>query len=128
MSQHSSLRSKLKDVAQRSVLKRYERLKELEEKEKWKEEESVYGLPKLKVVKFKIKKEKAAKGEEVTPVAAGTPEAQGLKAPTGKDAPGAKAPAGKETPGKVPTGKDQAAKPGAQTAPKAAAKGKDQKK
>ena len=63
MSQHPSLRSSDKDKAHRSVLKRYERVKILKEKEKWKDEESVYGLPKVKIVKFKIKKEKTAAAE-----------------------------------------------------------------
>lgn len=60
MSQHPSLRSSDKDKAQRSVLKRYERVKILKDKEEWTEKDSVYKLPKLKVVKFKVKKEKAA--------------------------------------------------------------------
>jgi len=63
MSQHPSLRSKSKDAAHRSVLKRYERLKSLKEKEKWDEEKSVFGLPKVKVMKFKVKKEKPVEAE-----------------------------------------------------------------
>ena len=63
MSQHPSLRSKIKDAAQRSVLKRYERLKEMNEKELWDEEKPVYGLPKLKVIKYKFKKEKPAEAK-----------------------------------------------------------------
>ena len=63
MSQHPSLHSSDKDKAQRSVLKRYERVKILKEKEKWAEEDSVYKLPKIKIVKFKVKKEKAAVAE-----------------------------------------------------------------
>lgn len=65
MSQHPSLRISDKDKKQRSVLKRHERIKTLKEKEKWAEEEdSVYGLPKVKVTRFKIKKEKAAAAVE----------------------------------------------------------------
>jgi len=85
MSQHRSLRSKSKGSAHRSVLKRHERIKELKDKEKWDEEKSIFGLPKLKIIKFKIKKEKpveaeaAAEGAE-TAVASKTegakPEAQ----------------------------------------------------
>ncbi len=59
MSQHPSLRISDKDKKQRSVLKRHERVKILKEKEKWEEEDSVFGLPKVKVMRFKIKKEKA---------------------------------------------------------------------
>lgn len=60
MSQHPSLRISDKDKKQRSVLKRHERVKQLKEKEKWDEEDSVFGLPKVKITRFKIKKEKAA--------------------------------------------------------------------
>ena len=63
MSQHPSLRSSDKDKAQRSVLKRYERVKILKDKEKWTEKDSVYKLPKIKIVKFKVKKEKAVAAE-----------------------------------------------------------------
>lgn len=63
MSQHPSLRSSDKDKKHRSVLKRYERLKILKEKDIWKGDGSVFGLPKVKIVRFKIKKEKAAVAE-----------------------------------------------------------------
>ena len=59
MSQHPSLRSSDNDKKQRSVLKRYERISLLKDREKWKEDDSVFGLPKVKIVKFKVKKEKA---------------------------------------------------------------------
>ena len=72
MSQHPSLRSSDNDSKNRSVLKRYERISLLKDREKWKEEDSVFGLPKVKIVKFKVKKEKAvaetAEGE-VAPAA-----------------------------------------------------------
>jgi len=96
MSQHSSLRSKSKDAVHRSVLKRYERLKDLKDKEKWDEEDGVYGLPKQKIIKFKIKKEKAAKetvpGAEgaAAPAAGAAAPAKDAKAAPAKDA---KAPA-----------------------------------
>jgi len=59
MSQHPSLRSSDNDSKNRSVLKRYERISLLRDKEKWKEDDSVFGLPKVKIMKFKVKKEKA---------------------------------------------------------------------
>jgi small basic protein (TIGR04137 family) len=101
MSQHPSLRSSDKDKKQRSVLKRYERIKTLQDKEKWDEKkDSVFGLPKVKVTRFKIKKEKAAavEGAEtaegaVAGAAGAAPAAPGkeaLKAPAKE---GAKAPA-----------------------------------
>lgn len=64
MSQHPSLRSASKDKKHRSVLKRYERIAILKEKERWKDEESVYGLAKVKVQKFKVKKDKGGPEEE----------------------------------------------------------------
>jgi len=97
MSQHPSLRSSDKDKKQRSVLKRYERIKALEDKEKWDEKkDSVYGLPKVKVTRFKIKKEKAAAaaGEETAEGVAAAPGAAPAKdaaKPAAKE--GAKAPA-----------------------------------
>lgn len=81
MSQHPSLRSSDKDKKHRSVLKRYEKLKILKDKEKWKDGDSVFGLSKVKIVKFKIKKEKAAAAEGTEAAAA----APGAAAP----APGA---------------------------------------
>lgn len=85
MSQHPSLKSSDKNKAQRSVLKRFERVKILKDKELWKKEDSVYGLPKEKIVKFKVKKEKAAAAAE---------GAEGAAAPAaGAAAPAAKAPA-----------------------------------
>ena len=76
MSIHPSLSSKDKGKRSRSVLKRFERLKELWEKEKWKPGNSIFGLPKLKALRWKAKKaKKAAEAEAV--VGEGTPEAAG---------------------------------------------------
>ena len=61
MSQHPSLRSASKSKQHRSVLKRFERIKLLKDKEEWAEEEdSVFGLPKVKTLKLKASKGKAA--------------------------------------------------------------------
>lgn len=60
MSLHPSLSSGTKGKQHRSVLKRYERIKTLDEKGKWEDKDSIYRLPKLKIIKIKIKKEKAA--------------------------------------------------------------------
>ncbi|MBU0570766.1 MAG: small basic protein [Candidatus Omnitrophica bacterium] len=65
MTQHPSL--KLGDSAgkYRSVIKRHEKIKELVEKDRWDEEkDSVYKLPKVKRVKFKVKKTKGPAEEE----------------------------------------------------------------
>ena len=112
MSQHPSLRSSDKDKQQRSVLKRYERIKSLKDKEKWEEEkDSIFGLPKVKVTRFKIKKEKAAAAEGAEGAAAApgaTPGAPG--ATPGKEAPKT---GGKET-GKMPA-KDSGKAPATDT-------------
>lgn len=60
MSIHPSLSSAAKSKKIRSVLKRAERLKILMEKDKWEEGQSIYALPKIKTLRLKIKKEKAA--------------------------------------------------------------------
>lgn len=62
MSIHPSLSSKDTNK-QRSVLKRSERLRLMLEKGQWKEGDDVYGLPKIKTVRLKIKKVKAEKTE-----------------------------------------------------------------
>jgi len=41
----------------------------MQEKSKWKQGDSVYGLPKLKTLRIKIKKEKVEKAEAPTPEA-----------------------------------------------------------
>jgi len=95
MSQHPSLSSSDKGKQHRSVLKRYEKLRILKEKEKWDEKDSVFGLAKVKVIKFKIKKEKAAaaegaEGAVAAPGAAAAPAAGAVKAaPQAKTAPAA---------------------------------------
>ena len=89
MSMHPSLKATEKGKKQKSVLKRIDRVKSMLDKEKWKEGDDFYHLPKLKIVRIKIKKEKVEKAAE-----AGTPEAAAA-APAGKAAPQA-APA-KET-------------------------------
>jgi len=60
MSIHPSLGASTKNKRQKSVLKRAERLKIMLEKGTWHEGASVFGLPKIKTIRIKIKKEKAA--------------------------------------------------------------------
>ena len=58
MSLHKSLKTNL-NKNKRSVRKRYERLRSLILQKKWdKEHNSVFALPKEKIVRLKIKKEK----------------------------------------------------------------------
>lgn len=66
MSIHPSLRISEKGKKQRSVLKRTERIKMLQEKGEWKEGDPVFGLPKIKTVRIKIKKEKTTEKAEAT--------------------------------------------------------------
>lgn len=75
MSIHSSLRTAGKGKKHRSVLKRYERLRALKQKGLWDEEKSVLGIPKVKMQKLKVKKEKAVAAEGTAAPAAGKPAA-----------------------------------------------------
>ena len=83
MSIHSSLRAIGKGKKHRSVLKRYERLKELKDKHLWSEEKSVLGIPKVKQQKLKVKKEKpvAAEGAAAAPAAGAEKAAEAAPAP-----------------------------------------------
>ncbi len=97
MSIHPSLSSSEKHKKQRSVLKRTERLKVMAEKNQWKIGDDVFGLPKIKTLKIKIKKEKTAEkaaeaGAEATAAA------------------GAAAPAKEQSAGKAAAPKEQAKK------------------
>ena len=84
MSIHPSLAISEKDKKQRSVLKRSERLKSMAEKNNWKEGDNVFGLPKIKTLRIKVKKEKVEKAAETTAAAAPAPAA--AAAPAGKGA------------------------------------------
>jgi small basic protein (TIGR04137 family) len=78
MSLHPSLKTSKAGKKHRTVLKRYERLAALKEKGLIKNDDSVFGMPKLKIIKIKVKKEKAEekpKDEEVAVVAQAAPEA-----------------------------------------------------
>ncbi len=85
MSIHPSLTISEKDKKTRSVLKRVERIKQMHEKGDWKQGDAVYGLPKIKTLRIKIKKEKvekAATTEEGAPAAgAGAKDAKAAAAP-----------------------------------------------
>lgn len=75
MSQHPSLRSDRSGGHYRNVLKRWEKIRHLIEKDKWDaEEDSVFHLPKIKRIKLKIKKRKPAAEEEEAPEEAGVEE------------------------------------------------------
>jgi small basic protein (TIGR04137 family) len=77
MSIHPSLTISEKDKKTRSVLKRIERIRQMQEKGNWKQGDSVYGLPKIKSLRIKIKKEKVEKAATTTE--AGAPVVAGAK-------------------------------------------------
>ncbi|MDA0838138.1 MAG: small basic protein [Planctomycetota bacterium] len=64
MSIHRSLKSSGALSRQRSVLTRTERIKILEDHERWKEGDPVLGLPKVKVARVRLAKKKKEKAEE----------------------------------------------------------------
>ena len=64
MSQHTSLKVSSVGAKHRNVLKRHERIKKLQEIEKWQDRKSVLGLPKVKSLKIKVRKAKADKATE----------------------------------------------------------------
>lgn len=59
MSIHRSLKKRA--IKSKSVLKRYERLRKLIDKDKWQEGMSVFGLPKINPPKLKLSKPKDEK-------------------------------------------------------------------
>ena len=79
MSLHPSLKTSKAGKKHRTVLKRYERLTALKEKGILKEDDSVFGMPKLKIIRIKIKKEvkeeKPKEGELAATTAAPVPAA-----------------------------------------------------
>jgi len=64
MSIDKSLRRKNQLARARNVLTRGERIKTLQDEERWQDGRSPFGLPKVKVVKVGVKKPKKAKEEE----------------------------------------------------------------
>src|SRR5262245_4140583 len=104
MSIDKSLRRKNQLARARSVLKRDERIKTLQETDRWTDGRSPYGLPKVRVLKVATKKgkpkEKAAATEEgaaegATPAEAGADKAAAAKGAAAKGAPAKGAPAKK---------------------------------
>lgn len=91
MSLHPSLNSSTKNRKQRAVLTRVERIKYLQEKGLISDFTPLFGLPKIKAVKIKIKKEKAAEKPAVEGAAAAAAPTAGSAAKPAKAAPSAKA-------------------------------------
>lgn len=51
-------------ISNRNVLTRVERLTKLKEEDRWKEGDSMFGLPKVRVQKVSLKKKKKVKEEK----------------------------------------------------------------
>jgi small basic protein (TIGR04137 family) len=94
MSIDKSLRRKNQLQRARSVLTRAERIKTLQDQEKWQDGRTPFGLPKVRVVKHVVKKPKKEKAAE------GVPGAEGA-------APGAAAPAAAAAPAEKKAGGDK---------------------
>lgn len=75
----------------RNVLKRHERIAKMQEDGRWKDDSTVLGMPKVRVLKLSLKKKKKAKTEGD----AAAPAAKGAAAPAAGKAAAAK-PAGKK--------------------------------
>lgn len=73
MSIHPSLGAAVKGKQQKSVLKRAERIKHMMAKGLWKEDSKAFGMPKIKALRIKIKKEKAAEKPAEEGVVAAAP-------------------------------------------------------
>ena len=95
MSIHPSLKVADTMKRHRSVLSRLERIKILSERGTLDPQgNSVLGLPKVKHLKIRIKKEKAAAAEGATPAAGASPETSAPAGGTGTKRPGAPAASG----------------------------------
>ncbi len=86
MSLHPSLKIDKAGSAQRTVMTRIERIKEMMKKGLWSDASSVTALPKTKIVRIKAKKKTAAEAAPGAEGAAAAPAAAGKAA-----APAAKA-------------------------------------
>jgi small basic protein (TIGR04137 family) len=94
MSLDPSLKSANSLVRHRNVLTRAERLEVLAEEEKWNDQKSVFGLPKVAHRKAAVKADKeeaAAEGAAGTPAAGAAPAAETAAAAPAKGAAAGKA-------------------------------------
>ena len=93
MSLHSSLKRSASAGKHRNVLKREERLEKLVDEERWNAEgDSIYGLPKVRSIKMRVKKKPKKKLEEGVEGIEGAEAAAAGAAPGGEGgaaAPGA---------------------------------------
>lgn len=88
MTQHSSLKSGSVGARHRNVLKRHERVRTLQSSDTWGSRQSVYRLPKQKLIKLKVKKTKTEKeGEAPAEGTQAAPQTQQAQVPQQKQAP-----------------------------------------
>lgn len=64
MTMDKSLKVRAGAIKTRNVLTRAERIRRLQELDRWGDESSVLGMPKVRVVKVSLKKKKKVKKEE----------------------------------------------------------------
>lgn len=108
MTIHKSLVIRNKLIRHRNVLSRAERIKKLAADDKWKDEDSVFGLPKVKNIiykRIKVKKEKAPEAA----VDAATATTEAVVATEGAK-PGAASAKGEASKGKAESAKGKEAK------------------
>ena len=86
MSQHASLRIDPTRTKHRNVLKRHERIHRLQETDRWSDQQSGFGLPKVKSLKIKMKKIKSEKAEGQAAAAPGAAPAPAAAASEKKKA------------------------------------------
>jgi small basic protein (TIGR04137 family) len=79
MSIDKSLRRKNSLVRARNVLTRGERIKVLQDEERWPDGRSPFNLPKVRVIKIVVKKTKKVKEEEGAEAEAAAPAADAKK-------------------------------------------------
>jgi small basic protein (TIGR04137 family) len=84
MTMDKSLKIRRGMARSRSVLSRAERLTRLQASERWKEGDSPFGLPKVRVYKLTMKKKKKKKEEEGDEAAAGADKKAAEKKPAAK--------------------------------------------
>ncbi len=69
MTMDKSLKVQAGAIKARNVLTRAERISKLQESNRWKDESTVLGMPKVRVIKVSLKKKKKVKKEEDDPKA-----------------------------------------------------------
>jgi len=84
MTMDKSLRVRRGLIRSRGVLTRAERITRLQEADRWKEDQSALGLPKVRVYKLTVKKKKKKKEEEGEEGAAAAAPAAAAAKPAGK--------------------------------------------